>query len=155
MEPRTATPREKLRAMRQLSAAGVPVGVMVAPIIPGLNDREIPTILEAAKQAGAETAGYVLLRLPLAVRPIFEDWLTRNYPDKAERVLSLIRSTRDGRSNDSTWGRRMRGQGQYAEQIGRSFEVFRKKRGLDRPLAPLDNTKFIPPKPRSGQLRLF
>jgi len=91
----------------------------------------------------------------LAVRPIFENWLTRSYPDKAERVLSLIGSTRGGRPNDSTWGRRMRGQGQYAEQIGRTFEVFRKKHGLDQPLAPLDNTRFVPPKSPGGQLRLF
>ena len=155
MEPRTASPPAKLRAIRELSAAGVPVGVMIAPIIPGLNDREIPSILEAAREAGAQSAGYVLLRLPLAVRPIFEDWLIGNYPDKAQRVLSLIRSTREGRMNDSQWGRRMRGQGEYAEQIGQTFKVFRKKHGLDRPLPPLDSTRFVPPRPRSGQLRLF
>jgi DNA repair photolyase len=155
MEPRTATPHAKLRAIRELSSAGVPVGVMTAPIIPGLNDREIPAILEAAREAGARTAGYVLLRLPLAVRPIFEEWLNRNYPDKAQRVLSLIRSTRDGRMNDAQWGRRMRGHGEYAEQIGQTFKVFRKKYGLDQPLAPLDRGRFIPPQPRGGQLRLF
>ena len=90
-------------------------------------------------------AGYLLVRLPFAVRPIFEDWLTRSYPDKAERVLGLIRSTRDGRMNDYAWGRRMSGQGQYAEQIGRTFEVFKKKLGFDDRLPALDETKFVPP----------
>ena len=155
MEPRTATPAARLRAVRELAAAGVPVGVMVAPIIPGLNDQEIPAILAAAHEAGAQSAGYLLVRLPFAVRPIFEDWLARSYPDKAPRVLSLIRSTRGGQMNDSAWGRRMSGQGEYAEQIGRTFEVFQRKLGLDRRLPPLDETKFVPPRPASGQLPLF
>lgn len=155
MEPRTATPQARLRAIRELAGAGVPVGAMVAPIIPGLNDREIPAILEAAREAGARTAGYLLLRLPLAVRPIFEEWLTRSYPDKAQRVLSLIRSTRDGRMNDANFGSRMRGQGPYAEQIAQTIKVFKRKLGLDGPLPPLDSTQFVPPQPTSGQLRLF
>jgi DNA repair photolyase len=155
MEPRTATPQARLRAIRELAAAGVPVGVMVAPIIPGLNDCEIPDILKAAREAGAQTAGYLLLRLPWAVRPIFEDWITRNYPDRAERVLSLIRSTRDGRMNDTQWGRRMRGQGPYAEQIAQTVKVFKQKLGLNRQLPALDSSQFTPPKPTSGQLRLF
>ncbi len=155
MEPRTATPQAKLLAIRELSAAGVPVGVMVAPIIPGLNDQHIPAVLEAAREAGASSASYVLLRLPLAVRPIFEEWLARNYPEKADRVLALIRSTREGRLNNSQFGKRMRGQGPYAEQINQAFKVFKKKYGLDRGLPPLDSTQFVPPKPRSGQMRLF
>jgi DNA repair photolyase len=155
MEPRTATPEARLRAIRELSAAGVPVGVMAAPIIPGLNDQEIPAILEAARDAGAQTASYLLLRLPWAVRPIFEDWLKRSYPDRAERVLALIRSTRDGRMNDTAWGRRMRGQGPYAEQISQTVKVFKQKLGLNRSLPPLDTGKFTPPQPASGQLRLF
>jgi DNA repair photolyase len=155
MEPRTATPQARLRAIGALSAAGVPVGVMIAPIIPGLNDSEVPAILEAAREAGALSAGYVLLRLPLAVRPIFEAWLSAHYPDRSDRVLGLVRSTREGRLNDPRFGSRMRGQGEYAEQIGRTFQVFRKKHGLDRPLNPLDESKFTPPKPGQGQLRLF
>ena len=103
--------------MSELARAGVPVGVMTAPIIPGLNDQEIPAILAAAEQAGARRAGYVLLRLPYAVRPIFEDWLRRCYPEKADRVVGLIRETRDGRMNNHEFGKRMRGAGQYAEQI--------------------------------------
>jgi DNA repair photolyase len=155
MEPRTATPQARLRAIRELAAAGVPVGAMVAPIIPGLNDQEIPAILEAAAEAGAKTASYLLVRLPWAVRPIFEEWITRSYPDKADRVLGLIRSTRDGRMNDHQWGSRMRGEGPYAEQIAQTVAVFKKKLGLNRQLPPLDSTKFAPPTPTSGQLRLF
>jgi HTH-like domain len=98
---------------------------------------------------------YVLLRLPLAVRPIFEEWLARNYPEKADRVLALIRSTREGRLNNSQFGQRMRGQGPYAEQINQAFKIFKKKFGLDRGLPPLDSTQFVPPKPRTGQMRLF
>jgi DNA repair photolyase len=120
-----------------------------------LNDQEIPALLEAAAEAGAASASYLLLRLPFAVRPIFEDWVTRHYPDKAPRVISLIRHTRGGRMNDSQWGRRMRGEGRYAEGIERTFQIFRKKHGLDRQLAPLDHSKFTPPQPTSGQLRLF
>ena len=99
--------------------------------------------------------GYVLLRLPYAVRPIFEDWLTRNYPQKADRVLALIRSTREGRLNDPQYGSRMRGQGPYAEQIAQTVKVFKKKLGLDQSLPPLDGTQFTPPQPTSGQMRLF
>lgn len=155
LEPRTATPQARLRTVRALADAGVPVGVMTAPIIPGLNDQEVPAILEAAKDAGAQSAGYVLLRLPLAVRPIFEQWITEAYPDRAERVLGHIRSTRDGQMNNSQWGTRMRGSGPYAEQIQQAFKVFRKKHGLERPLVPLDCSRFVPPQPRSGQMWLF
>ncbi len=155
LEPRTATPQARLRAVARLAEASVPVGVMVAPVIPGLNDQEIPKILEAARDSGAVQAGYQLLRLPLAVRPIFEDWLARHAPQKAERIGALIRSTRAGRMNDSQWGRRMVGQGEYAQQVRRAFQVFRKKFGLDRPLPTLDATKFRPPQPTSGQMRLF
>ena len=155
MEPRTATPQARLRAVSELARAGVSVGVMVAPIIPGLNDQEMPAILEAAKEAGAQWAGYVLLRLPYAVRPIFEDWIRRSYPEKADRVLGLIRETRAGRMNDPQFGTRMRGKGPYAQQIEKTFKVFRKKYGLDRPLPPLDSSQFAPPQPRAGQMRLF
>jgi DNA repair photolyase len=155
MEPRTATPAARLRAIRELSAAGVPTRVMVAPIIPGLTDTETPAILQAAAAAGARSAAYILLRLPLSVRPVFEDWLRREYPLKADRVLSLIRDTRGGRLNDSQFGRRMRGEGPYARQIAQTFRVFAKKHGLDRPLEELDSTQFRPPRLPSGQMRLF
>jgi DNA repair photolyase len=155
MEPRTSNPQARLSAMRELTAAGIPVGVMTAPIIPGLNDQEMPNLLKAAQEAGARSAGYTLLRLPYAVRPIFEDWLTRNCPLQADRVLALIRGARDGKLNDSQWGRRMRGEGPYADTIATSFKTFRKKFGLDGGLPPLDASKFRPPLPRSGQMSLF
>ncbi len=155
MEPRTATPTARLRAIRALSSAGVPTSVMTAPIIPGLNDQELPALLAAAKEAGAWRANFTLLRLPMAVRPIFEEWITRNYPAKADRVLGLIRATRGGKLNDSRFGSRMRGQGNYADGLARTFEIFRKKHGLDRPFAPLDHSQFKPPRPTSGQMRLF
>ena len=155
MEPRTATPAARLRAIRELSASGVPTGVMTAPIIPGLNDQEIPALLEAARDAGARSASYTLLRLPLAVRPIFEEWVTRSLPDKAPRILALVRETHGGRMNQSQFGRRMRGEGSYAEGIAGTFAVFRKKFDLAGPLPPLDESKFRPPRVEGAQLRLF
>jgi DNA repair photolyase len=155
MEPRTATPQAKLRAIRELTAAGVPCGIMVAPIVPGLTDNEVPAILSAAKEAGALSAGYVLLRLPWAVRPIFEDWLDRNFPLQAEKVKSLVRSTRDGKMYQTDWGLRQRGSGAYAEQINQNFKVFTRKLGLDQPMPERDTTLFEPPPPDTGQLRLF
>ncbi|MEX2175739.1 MAG: PA0069 family radical SAM protein [Pirellulaceae bacterium] len=155
LEPRTATPAAKLRAIRELSAAGVPVRVMMAPIIPGLTDQEIPALLAAAKEAGALGAGYVMLRLPQNVAPVFTDWLARNRPLAAERVQSLIRAMRGGKLNDAQFGSRMRGQGAYADQVAQTFQVFARKLGLDRPWEPLDASQFRPPRPPSGQLRLF
>src|SRR5690606_14634407 len=109
MEPRAATPTKRLEAIRRLSEAGVPTAVMVAPILPGLTDSEVERILDAARAAGARDAGYVLLRLPLEVSPIFKDWLLRHYPDRYRHVMSLIRSMRDGKDYDSEWGKRMKG----------------------------------------------
>ncbi len=155
MEPRTSIPAARLRAVRMLSDAGVPARVLVAPVIPGLNDPEIPAILKAAAAAGAQGAGYVLLRLPLTVEPVFLEWLARTQPLRAERIQRHIRETRGGKLSDSEWGRRMKGHGQIAEQIKQLFQVFAHKHGLDRPLPPLDASQFRPPIPSSGQLRLF
>lgn len=155
MEPRTSIPAARLRAVRTLAEAGVPVGVMTAPIIPGLNDSEIPAILETARDAGATRAGFVLLRLPITVEPVFREWLHRTQPLQAEKVEQRIRGTRKGRLYNSNWGERMRGTGPIAGQIEQIFSVFAHKFGLDRPLAPLDASQFCPPKPQSGQLRLF
>jgi DNA repair photolyase len=154
MEPRTSIPAARLRAIETLSQAGIPVRVMVAPIIPGLNDSEIPAILEAARKAGAGAAGHVLLRLPLTVRPVFLEWLERTQALRAEKVKSLIRGTRGGRLNSARWGERMSGAGELAEQINRVFEVFAKKLGLDGKLTPLDFSNFQAPRD-GGQLRLF
>jgi DNA repair photolyase len=155
MEPRTSTPAARLEAIRKLADAGVPVGVMTAPIIPGLNDRELPALLSAARDAGAQSAGYVLLRLPYAVRPIFEDWLMRHCPLQAERVLSLIRTTRDGKLNGAEFGGRMRGAGSYADTIAATFKAFKQKLGFARHLPEMDATRFHPPRNAAGQRTLF
>lgn len=155
MEPRTSIPAARLRAIRELSAAGVPVKVMVAPIISGLNDHEVPAILKAAKEAGAMSASYILLRLPLTVKPVFEEWLERTQPARQERVLSRIRQTRDGKLNNSEFGSRQRGTGEIAEQIGNLFQVFARKHGLDAGLPAFDFTQFRPPTTGKGQQWLF
>lgn len=155
MEPRTSTPSARLRAIRALAEAGVPVNVMTAPIIPGLNDSEVPALLKAASEAGACSAAYTLLRLPYAVNPIFRDWLARTQPLKRDRVEGLIQGTRRGKMNSAEFGERMRGDGAMAEQINRTFRVFRRKYGLDRGSPALDFTRFVPPMTKSGQRRLF
>ncbi len=152
MEPRASTPTRRLEAMRALSEAGIPVSVMAAPVIPGLNDHEIERILDSAKAAGAEQAGYVLLRLPLEVSPLFRDWLLRHYPDRYRHVMSLVRSMRGGKDYDAEFGKRMRGAGPYAWQIARRFEIAAKKQGLALRRTPLRTDLFTPP--RSGGLQL-
>ncbi|MGE0501615.1 MAG: PA0069 family radical SAM protein [Rhizobiaceae bacterium] len=155
MEPRAATPTKRLEAMRVLSAAGIPVSVMVAPIVPGLTDAEIERILDAAKAAGARDAGYVILRLPLEVSPIFKDWLLRHYPDRYRHVMSLVRSMRDGKDYDSEWGKRMRGGGPYAWQIGRRFEIAARRLGLNAERTRLRTDLFVAPKAAEKQLVLI
>ncbi len=155
MEPRTSTPDARLRAISELASANVPVSVLIGPVIPGLNDSEIPAILQAASEAGAKQASWTLLRLPLAVRPIFEDWLARVRPLDQERVESRIRSCREGNMSDASFGSRQRGSGQIAEQISQTFRIFAAKHGLDRGIDRLDCSGFRPPRPSSGQLRLF
>jgi DNA repair photolyase len=155
LEPRTSSPSARLRALRLLADAGVPAGVMVAPVIPGLNAAEIPAILQAARKAGARSAGYVMLRLPLTVAPVFLEWLERTQELQKAKVESLIRSVRDGQLNASQWGQRMRGTGEIAGQIEQLFQVFAQKHGLHHRLPPHDVSHFQPPRPTSGQLRLF
>jgi DNA repair photolyase len=154
LEPKTSIPAARLRAVETLSKAGIPVRVMVAPLIPGLNDHEAPAVLKAAREAGATDARYILLRLPLAVEPVFEEWLHRTRPLKADKVEGLVRQTRKGKLNDSDFGQRMVGSGKLAEQIRSMFGVFRQKLGF-RDLPPLDCGQFQPATPRGGQLRLF
>ncbi|MEO5758265.1 MAG: PA0069 family radical SAM protein [Mesorhizobium sp.] len=143
MEPRASTPTKRLEAIRQLSDAGIPTSVMVAPIIPGLTDQEMERILDSAHAAGAREAGYVVLRLPLEVSPIFKDWLLRHYPDRYRHVMSLIRSMRDGKDYDSEWGKRMKGAGPYAWQIGRRFEITAKRLGLNVERRTLRTDQFV------------
>jgi len=154
MEPRTSIPAARLRAIKILADAGVPVRVMVAPIIPGLNDHEAPAIMKAAREAGATDAQYILLRLPLTVEPVFREWLLRTQPLKAEKVESLVRQTRNGKLNDSDFRKRMVGTGEIADQIRSLFQLFRHKYGFEH-LPALDASKFKPPLSHSGQLRLF
>ena len=155
LEPRAATPERRLEAVAALVAAGVPTGVMVAPVIPGLNDSEIPSILERAAAAGARRAGWTLLRLPAPVDGLFVDWLERNFPERRNRVLGRIRDCRDGALSDSRFGRRMRGQGEYAAQIEALFRAAARRTGLDRAAPPLSADAFRRP-PRPGeQLSLY
>lgn len=155
MEPRTSSPEARLRTLRALHAAGIPTNVMVAPIIPGLNDSEMPAILTAAREAGAQWAGYVLLKLPTTVRDVFIDWLRRTYPDRADRIENLIRSTRAGRLNDSQFGRRQVGTGNVADLIADTFRIWTTKLGFHDEHGQLNADAFISPRPSSGQLRLF
>ncbi len=135
LEPRTSSPEARLDAIRQLRAAGVPIGVMVAPIIPGLTDHEVPRILEAAAKAGAQFAGYTIVRLPWAVAPLFEHWLDEHFPDRKEKVLERIRDIRGGKKlNETRWGKRMKGEGIFADQIRSMFEIGCRRVGFgDRP----------------------
>jgi DNA repair photolyase len=130
LEPRTSHPRDRLRALRDLSRRQIPCGVLVAPVIPGLNDHEIPAILEAAAEAGAGSATFIPLRLPGAVAGLFEEWLERHLPDRRRKILNRIRSTRGGRLNDPNFGSRMQGEGIFAEQIRSLFEATRRRLGL-------------------------
>jgi DNA repair photolyase len=155
MEPRAATPAKRLDAMQQLAAAGIPVTVMTAPIIPALTDMELERLLEAGHAAGARQAGYVLLRLPLEVSPIFREWLKANYPDRYEHVMSVMRAMRGGKDYDSEWGVRQRGKGPYAWMIARRFELAARRLGMNAERRPLRTDLFTPPVPVGGQLRLI
>ena len=153
MEPRASSPARRLAAIEALAKAGVPAGVMVAPVIPGLTDHEVPAILNAAASAGAVTCGFVPVRLPLDVAPLFEDWLGRHYPDRKDKVLNRIRSLRGGKLNDSNFHTRMHGEGVWARQLKTVFEVAKRKAGLDREFPELSTEHFRPP--RGAQMTLF
>ncbi|HTY86772.1 MAG TPA: PA0069 family radical SAM protein [Candidatus Acidoferrum sp.] len=153
MEPRTAPPSARLDAIRELAAAGIPTGVNVAPIIPGLTDHEMPAILQAAADAGATAAGYAIVRLPYAVAPLFEQWLATHFPDRKDKVLNRLRSIRGGKLNESQWGKRMSGEGIFAEQIRQMFEVARRKAGIRNDGEELSAAAFR--RPLGAQLPLF
>jgi DNA repair photolyase len=155
MEPRTSAPAARLRAVRALAEAGVPVQVLVAPVIPGLNDSEIPAILATVKEAGARSAGYQLLRLPSTVAPVFLEWLERERQGERRKVEGRIRGVRGGKLNRAAFGERMRGTGEMARQIGEMFRLFAGRHGLDHKLPRCDCTRFRPPASRSGQRQLF
>lgn len=155
MEPRASTPALRLKAINELAAAGIPTSVMVAPVIPALNDHEIERILDSAAGSGATEAGFILLRLPLEVSPLFRDWLLRQFPDRYRHVMNVIRSIRGGKDYDAQWGRRMRGTGPYAWQIGRRFEIAARKLGLNARRTRLDASRFVAPNPQGCQLALL
>ncbi|HVU32882.1 MAG TPA: PA0069 family radical SAM protein [Opitutaceae bacterium] len=152
MEPRASRPDARLRAIRELSAAGIPVGVMVAPTIPGLTDHEMPAILEAAAAAGARRAGYVLLRLPHAVKDVFVRWLDDHLPAKKARILDRLRALRGGKLSDSAWGKRGKGEGIFADQLAQLFEVSARRAGLATDSFPLSTAHFRKP---GEQFELF
>lgn len=153
MEPRTSQPSLKLEAIRDLTAAGVPVGVMIGPVIPGLTDHEMPSIIAAAVEAGAQFASYVMLRLPWAVAGIFEAWLEEHFPDRKEKVLNRVRDMRGGNLNDPKWGVRKRGEGIFAEQVRSLFTVASRKAGIEGRSPHLSVESFR--KPAGPQQRLF
>ncbi len=155
MEPRASTPARRLDAIRRLTEANVPTVVMVAPIIPGLNDAEIEAILTRAHAMGAREAGYVMLRLPLEVRDLFTEWLAVHYPDKLKHVLALMRGARGGKLYDASFGARMTGSGPYAWMIGRRFEAAAARLGFAKQRLPLRTDLFEPPLRRGKQLELL
>ncbi len=156
LEPRTASPAARLRILSELRDIGIRPGVMVAPVIPAINDHEIEAILRASAEAGATRAGYVVLRLPHELKDLFRDWLANHYPDRAEHVMSLVRQLYGGRDYDPAWGRRQTGSGHLAQLIAGRFRVARKRFGLDRDEAPpLDTGKFTRPARTGDQGSLF
>jgi DNA repair photolyase len=155
MEPRAATPDKRLDAIKRLSDAGVPTVVMFAPCIPGLNDHEMEAVLERAARAGAAGAGYVALRLPLEIADLFQEWLATDHPDRASRVMSLVRQIRGGKTYDSQWGQRMKGQGPIADLMSRRFATAKARYGLGERLPPMDLGRFRVPPKAGDQIDLF
>lgn len=155
MEPRAAAPHRRIEAIRMLTEAGVPTTVMVAPIVPAINDSEIEVILEECAKAGANSAGYVVLRLPLEIKDLFREWLHTHFPDRAARVMALVRQMRNGRDYDPEWGKRQKGEGPYARFIADRFAKACRRLGLEKPRLPLDHTQFRRPIESGGQQDLF
>jgi DNA repair photolyase len=155
MEPRASTPEKRLEAIRLLSAAGVPTGIMAAPMIPAINDMEMERILDAGAAQGAKWAGMVLLRLPGEVREIFREWLLRHYPDRVKHVMSLVRDTRGGKDYNSAWGERHVGEGAYATLMQQRMARAKERYGLDKKFPALRTDLFMPPRVDDGQMSLF
>jgi len=155
LEPRAAAPQRRLQTITRLQQAGIPVGILMAPIIPVLNDNELETILSQSAGAGAESAGYVMLRLPHEIKELFQDWLQQHYPLKAEHVMNRVRDLRGGKAYQSTFGERMTGRGQYAELIAQRFSLACNKVGLNREVRELDCSQFQVPPKAGDQMGLF
>jgi DNA repair photolyase len=159
LEPRAASPQRRLDVLRALSQAGIPCGVLVAALIPALNDATLEQVLEESAKAGAQEAGYVILRLPNELKDLFKEWLATHYPERADHVISIVRQMRGGKDNDPRFGERMRGTGNFAELISKRFAIACKRFGLNghgggRRTPGLDCTRFVPPSP-AGQMKLF
>jgi DNA repair photolyase len=154
MEPRASSPRDRLRAMEELAGAGIPVGVMTAPIVPGLTDQEIPALIEAAAKAGATRAGWVMMRLPWQIKDVFLEWVRREFPERAAKIESRIRDVRGGNLSDPRFGKRMRGEGPWAEQIKSLHAVACKRHGMNAGRAELSSESFRRPEV-GGQMGLF
>ena len=155
MEPRAPAPQMRIRMIRELARAGVPVRVMAAPMIPGLTDHELEAVLTEARRAGARAASFIPMRLPHEVADLFEDWLRRHLPDRAERVLHAVAALRGGRLNDPRFGSRMTGEGVEADLLAQRFRVSCRRLGFERPLPPLECSRFAPPPEAGAQLSLF
>jgi DNA repair photolyase len=156
LEPRASAPHRRIQAIRTLASAGVPVGVLVAPIIPALNDRDMEAVLEQAADAGARSAGYTVIRLPYELKTLFREWLALHAPQRAEHVMSLIQQMNGGRDYDSNFATRMHGQGVFAALLRRRFEVACRRHGFARARDPaLDTSRFVPPRKASPQGELF
>ncbi len=155
MEPRASTPMRRIEAITKLKEAGIPVGAMMAPIVPAINDSEIETVVEVLAKAGAHSVHWVLLRLPLEISPLFQDWLSEHFPDRAKKVMSLVRGTRGGKDYVSRWGERQTGKGVYADLIARRFSLVVKRFGLNQERPPLRKDLFCPPLAKGAQLDLF
>jgi DNA repair photolyase len=155
MEPRAPTPERRIQAMRLLSDAGVPVGVLSSPMIPGLNDSELESILDASARAGAGFAGYIMIRLPLEVKELFTEWLETHYPAKASKIIHLIRESHGGKLYEPEFGIRMRGTGEYADMLEKRFQAAVRRFGLSTETPVLDSSRFRVPPRRGDQIRLF
>jgi DNA repair photolyase len=154
MEPRAATPPRRIETIRALAAAGIPASVMFAPVIPALNDDEMEAVLAAAAEAGARSAGYVMLRMPLEIKDLFREWLVAHAPDRGKHVLSLMKSMRGGKDYDAAWGKRMSGTGPYANMIAQRFQIAVRRLKLNEKHEPLDTAKFRRPVRQGDQLAL-
>ncbi|SFM15891.1 PA0069 family radical SAM protein [Shimia aestuarii] len=155
MEPRVPAPERRLQSIERLSAAGIPVRVMMAPVVPAITDVEIEAVMRAGSEAGARAASWIMLRLPLEVSELFQEWLSAHFPERAARVMARVREMHRGQDYDARWGRRMRGEGVYAEMIARRFEMAMRRYGLVRKLPALRCDRFAPPLARGGQMDLF
>lgn len=155
MEPRVPTPKRRLETIRRLAAAGIPVRVMASPMVPALTDPELEAILDAGAKAGADSASWIMLRLPQEVSPLWQEWLAVHYPDRANRIMARLREMHGGKEYDARWGHRMRGEGAYAEIVAHRFKVAINRLGLKEVHAPMRTDLFRPPRAPSAQLSLF